>query len=120
MPNYRLKRVFYSAYVPVVESSLLPSLGHQAAAPAGAPALSGGLAAAVLWVSAPRSCWTRQHPNFDPQYGPEVQLGDHAIWSSFPVEVMRADYETLLRVPGIGPISAQAHRLGPPHRPPAI
>ena len=42
--KYRLKRVFYSAYVPVVENSLLP-------AAAGAPALSGGLAAAVLRLS---------------------------------------------------------------------
>lgn len=29
------------------------------------------------------------------------------IWSSFPVEVSRADYALLLRVPGIGPKSAQ-------------
>ena len=29
--KYRLKRVFFSAYMPVVESALLPALGHQAA-----------------------------------------------------------------------------------------
>jgi predicted DNA-binding helix-hairpin-helix protein len=29
----------------------------------------------------------------------------HPEW--FPVEVLQADYETLLRVPGIGPVSAR-------------
>ena len=46
--KYKLKRVFYSAYMPVSDSALLPPAGLPAAPAAGAPALPGGLAAAVL------------------------------------------------------------------------
>ena len=72
--KYHLKRVFYSAYIPVSSSSLLP-------APQG----------------------------FQPPL-----LREHRL---FPVEVQRADYEALLRVPGIGVTSAKriltARRAGP-------
>ena len=46
------------------------------------------------------------HPNFDPHFDPKCNwaLGHP---EQFPVEVMRADLETLLRVPGIGPVSAR-------------
>lgn len=37
----------------------------------------------------PKTAWAIRHPEY------------------FPVEILRADYETLLRVPGIGPISAR-------------
>ena len=46
--RYQLKRVFYSAYVPVVEHALLPSKDTKPPPAAGAPAVPGGLAAAVL------------------------------------------------------------------------
>ena len=47
--KYGLKRVYYSAYIPVQEDSLLPSTNTPAAF-ARAPALSGGLAFALLWL----------------------------------------------------------------------
>jgi len=37
----------------------------------------------------PKSLWAQHHPEF------------------FPVDVNRADYEQLMRVPGIGPVGAQ-------------
>ena len=47
----------------------------------------------------PKCCWALRHPDF------------------FPVEVNRADYEALLRVPGLGVVSARriltARRAGP-------
>ena len=47
----------------------------------------------------PKCCWALRHPEF------------------FPVEVNRADYEALLRVPGLGVVSARriltARRSGP-------
>ena len=47
----------------------------------------------------PKCCWALRHPEF------------------FPVEVNRADYEALLRVPGLGVVSARriltARRTGP-------
>lgn len=115
--SYQLKRVFYSAYVPVVENALLPSLSTKP------PLLREhrlyqadwllrfyGFRADELLDDAqpdfdplldPKCCWALRHPGF------------------FPVEVNRADYESLLRVPGIGVISARrilvARRTGPLH-----
>ena len=103
--KYRLKRVFYSAYVPVVENSLLPSLDTKP------PLLREhrlyqadwllrfyGFRAAELLDDA--------HPDFDPRLDPKCSWALQHL-DQFPVEVMRADLETLLRVPGIGPTSAR-------------
>lgn len=103
--KYRLKRVFYSAYVPVVENSLLPSLDTKP------PLLREhrlyqadwllrfyGFQAAELLDDA--------HPDFDPRLDPKCNWALRHL-DRFPVEVMRADLETLLRVPGIGPTSAR-------------
>ena len=113
--RYRLKRVFYSAYVPVVEHSLLPSVDTKP------PLLREhrlyqadwllhfyGFRADELLSEAepdfdprldPKCCWALRHPEF------------------YPVEVNRADLETLLRVPGVGTVSARriltARRVGP-------
>ena len=46
------------------------------------------------------------HPNFDQRLDPKSSWAV-AHLEQFPVEVMRADLETLLRVPGIGPVSAR-------------
>ena len=103
--KYRLKRVFYSAYVPVVENRLLPSLDTKP------PLLREhrlyqadwllrfyGFRAAELLDDA--------HPNFDCRLDPKSSWAV-AHLEQFPVEIMRADLETLLRVPGIGPVSAR-------------
>ena len=52
--------------------------GHQAPAAAGAPALSGGLAAAVLPVQSGRDLG-RRSPELQPLSGPEMQLGGPAL-----------------------------------------
>ena len=103
--SYRLKRVFYSAYVPVVENTLLPSLDtkppllreHRLYQADWLLRFYGFRASELLDDSAPdfdpqldpKCCWALRHPEF------------------FPVEVNRADYEALLRVPGIGVVSAR-------------
>lgn len=115
--TYRLKRVFYSAYVPVVENTLLPSpdtkpplLREHRLYQADWLLRFYGFRAGELLDDAqpnfdprldPKCCWALRHPDF------------------FPVEANRADYEALLRVPGIGVISARriltARRTGPLH-----
>ena len=103
--KYRLKRVFYSAYVPIVESSLLPSLDtkptllreHRLYQADWLLRFYGFRAEELL---------DEQHPDFNPRIDPKC------FWAichpeQFPVEIMRAEYETLLRVPGIGPVSAR-------------
>lgn len=103
--RYRLKRVFYSAYVPVVENPLLPALHtkppllreHRLYQADWLLRFYGFRAEELLDVS---------HPNFDPMLDPKC------YWAithpeQFPVEIMSADLDRLLRVPGIGPTSAR-------------
>lgn len=103
--KYRLKRVFYSAYVPIVESSLLPSLDTKP------PLLREHRLYQADWLLRfygfrAEELLDEQHPDFNPRIDPKC------FWAichpeQFPVEIMRAEYETLLRVPGIGPVSAR-------------
>lgn len=103
--KFRLKRVFYSAYVQVNQDKELPAL------PGGPPLLREhrlyqadflmrfyGFEAGELL--------SEDRPNFN------VLLDPKADWALrhlelFPVEINRADYQMLLRVPGIGVKSAQ-------------
>ena len=103
--KYRLKRVFSSAYVPIVESSLLPSLDTKP------PLLREHRLYQADWLLRfygfrAEELLDEQHPDFNPRIDPKC------FWAichpeQFPVEIMRAEYETLLRVPGIGPVSAR-------------
>lgn len=103
--KFRLKRVFYSAYVPVVESSLLPALNTKP------PLLREHRLYQADWLLRfygfqAAELLDEAHPDFDPQLDPKCSWAV-AHPERFPVEVMKADYETLLRVPGIGPTSAR-------------
>ena len=115
--RYRLKRVFYSAYVPVVENTALPALDTKP------PLLREHRLYQADWLL--RFYGFRAHelldesrPDFDPRLDPKC------CWALrhpefFPVEANRADYEALLRVPGVGVVSARriliARRTGPLH-----
>lgn len=103
--KYRLKRVFYSAYVPVVESSLLPSPDTKP------PLLREHRLYQADWLLRFYGFQASEllddaHPDFDPRLDPKCNWALRHL-EQFPVDVMRADIETLLRVPGIGPVSAR-------------
>ena len=103
--KYRLKRVFYSAYVPVMENSLLPALDTKP------PLLREHRLYQADWLLRfygfqASELLDEAHPDFNPQLDPKCSWAV-AHLEQFPVEIMRADYETLLRVPGIGPTSAR-------------
>ncbi len=103
--KYRLKRVFYSAYVPVVENSLLPSPDTKP------PLLREHRLYQADWLLRfygfqAGELLDEAHPDFNPLLDPKCSWAV-AHPDQFPVEVMQAEYETLLRVPGIGPISAK-------------
>lgn len=103
--RYRLKRVFYSAYVPVVENPLLPDLHTKP------PLLREHRLYQADWLLRfygfrADELLDDQHPNFDPMLDPKC------YWAithpeQFPVEIMTADLGWLLRVPGIGPTGAR-------------
>ena len=103
--RYQLKRVFYSAYVPVVENPLLPALHTKP------PLLREHRLYQADWLLRfygfrAEELLDDAHPNFDPMLDPKC------YWAAthpeqFPVEIMTADLERLLRVPGIGPTGAR-------------
>lgn len=116
--KYQLKRVFYSAYMPVSDSRLLP-------APQGfkPPLLREHRLYQADWLLRyyhfeAHELLDEANPNFNPLVDPKCSwaLGHMEF---FPVEVNSADYEALLRVPGVGVKSAQriltARRCGPLH-----
>ena len=102
--TYHLKRVFYSAYVPVVENTLLPSLDTKP------PLLREHRLYQADWLLRfygfrAGELLDEGQPDFDPLLDPKC------CWALrhrelFPVEVNRAPYEMILRVPGIGVRSA--------------
>ena len=103
--RYRLKRVFYSAYVPVVENPLLPALHTKP------PLLREHRLYQADWLLRfygfrAEELLDASHPNFDPMLDPKCYwVITHP--EQFPVEIMSADLDRLLRVPGIGPTGAR-------------
>ena len=103
--RYRLKRVFYSAYVPVVEHALLPSKDVKP------PLLREHRLYQADWLLRfygfrAEELLDEQHPDFNPLVDPKCSWA-LAHLDFFPVEVNTAGYEALLRVPGIGVTSAR-------------
>lgn len=113
--KFDLKRVFFSAFVPVNEDKALPSIREQ-----GPPLLREHRLYQADWLLRfyhfeADELLDEENPNFN------VLLDPKCCWAlkhleTFPVEINRADYYTLLRVPGIGYKSAgrivKARRLG--------
>ena len=103
--KFDLKRVFFSAFVPVNEDRDLPSIREQ-----GPPLLREHRLYQADWLLrfyhfGAEELLDEENQNFN------VYLDPKCCWAlrhldSFPVEINRADYYTLLRVPGIGYKSA--------------
>ena len=103
--KFRLKRVFYSAYVQVNQDKDLPAL------PGGPPLLREHRLYQADFLMRfygfeAKELLSEDRPNFN------VLLDPKADWALrhlelFPVEINRADYSMLLRIPGIGVKSAQ-------------
>lgn len=103
--KFRLKRVFYSAYVQINQDKDLPAL------PGGPPLLREHRLYQADFLMRfygfeAKELLSEKRPNFN------VLLDPKADWALrhlelFPVEINRADYNMLLRIPGIGVKSAQ-------------
>ncbi len=103
--RYRLKRVFYSAYVPVVENALLPSKDVKP------PLLREHRLYQADWLLRfygfrAEELLDEETPDFNPLVDPKCSWALRHL-DFFPVEVNSADYEALLRVPGVGVKSAR-------------
>ena len=98
--NFGLKRVFYSAYVPVNHDSSLPAL------PGGPPLLREHRLYQADWLLRfygfrAEELLSQEQPNFNIFLDPKCDWAVRHL-DKFPVEVNTADYYTLLRVPGMG------------------
>jgi putative DNA modification/repair radical SAM protein len=103
--KYRLKRVFYSAYIPVSSNTLLPPVGSKP------PLLREHRLYQADWLLrfygfSPGELLDKQNPNFNPFIDPKCNWALNHM-EFFPIEVNRASYQELLRVPGIGVTGAK-------------
>ncbi len=99
-----LKRVYYSAYISVNNDKNLPTLESP-------PLLRENRLYQADWLLrfygfTADELLDEKHPNFNKILDPKCDWALRHL-ENFPVEINNADYYTLLRVPGIGVISAK-------------
>ena len=113
--KYKLKRVFFSAYMPVSDSALLPALDTKP------PLLREHRLYQADWLLrfygfSANELLDAGHQSFNPYIDPKCNWALNHM-EHFPMEVNRAPYTELLRIPGIGVTSAKrivtARRTGP-------
>ncbi len=103
--KYQMKRVYFSAYIPVGIHPSLPGPEREI------PLLREHRLYQADWLMRfyhfdPEELVDESAPQLDPELDPK------SLWALrhpeyFPVEIMRADYEQLLRIPGVGVKSAR-------------
>lgn len=103
--NFELKRVFYSAFVNVTENSDFPVL------PGGPPLLREHRLYQADWLLRyyhfqADELLSEERPDFNVYLDPKCDWALRHM-EEFPVEINRAPYQKLLRVPGIGYQSAR-------------
>jgi putative DNA modification/repair radical SAM protein len=111
---YDLKRVFYSAYIPINEDDNLPALETPP------PLLREHRLYQADWLLRfygfeADELLSEERPNFNEQLDPKCDWALRHL-ELFPIEIQTASYDVILRVPGIGPKSAgrimKARRYG--------
>jgi putative DNA modification/repair radical SAM protein len=103
--TFKLKRVYFSSYVPVVSHPNLPSLlttppllrEHRLYQADWLLRFYGFKAGEIL---------NDQHPDLSLDFDPKTEWALRNI-HLFPIEINRANYETLIRIPGVGVQSAR-------------
>lgn len=101
--KFSLKRVYYSAFVPVAQGPKLPTIQHP-------PLLREHRLYQADWLLRfygfkANELLNEQYPNLEKDFDPKTSWALRNI-DKFPVEINRASYNELLRVPGIGVKSA--------------
>lgn len=115
--NFQLRRVYYSGYIPISQDDRMPAIGT---AP---PLIRENRLYQTDWLLrfygfGVQEIVNDDHPNLDLEVDPKLSwaLRNPAL---FPVDINRADYQIILRVPGVGVKSArkivQARRFGKLH-----
>lgn len=102
--NYKLKRVFYSAYIPVNKSPILPTLAIP-------PLKREHRLYQADWLMRfygfkPENLLNCENKNFNLLLDPKITWALNNL-CEFPKEINKVDYFELLKIPGIGQKSAK-------------
>lgn len=103
--NYGLKRVYYSGYIPVSDDNRLPGLATPP------PVIRENRLYQTDWLLRSYGfsldeLLNESHPNLELEMDPKLAWALRNM-HIFPVDVNRADYELILRIPGLGVKSAK-------------
>ena len=103
--TFKMKRVYYSAYVPVVSSPILPDRGTLP------PLAREHRLYQADWLLRfygfnVNELLDDSNPDLDPDVDPKVTWALRHL-DQFPVEINKAPMDMLLRIPGVGNISAR-------------
>lgn len=103
--TFKMKRVYYSAYIPVVSSPILPAAGTPP------PLAREHRLYQADWLLrfygfSVNELVDDEHPDLDTDVDPKVTWALRHM-DQFPVEVNKAPMEMLLRIPGVGQVSAR-------------
>lgn len=115
--NFQLRRVYYSGYIPISQDNRMPALGTPP------PLIRENRLYQTDWLLRFYGFGVQEivndaHPNLELEIDPKLSWAlRHPEF--FPLDINRADYQMILRVPGIGVKSArkivQARRFGKLH-----
>ena len=103
--KFNLKRVYYSAYVPVIQNNkFLPQISHP-------PMIREHRLYQADWLIRfygfkADELLKNNNDNFDLNYDPKTQWALNNL-NHFQIDVNKASYEMLLRIPGVGVTSAK-------------
>lgn len=115
--NFSLKRVYYSGYIPISNDKRMPLLGTQP------PLLRENRLYQTDWLMRfygfnVREILNPANPNLDVDIDPKLSWALRNL-QHFPVDINKASYKMILRIPGIGVGSAkkiiQARQFGKLH-----
>ena len=103
--TFKLKRVYFSSYVPVINHPNLPSLLSTP------PLLREHRLYQADWLLrfygfSASEILNEQYPDLSLDFDPKTEWALRNL-HLFPIEINRANYETLIRIPGIGNLSAR-------------
>ncbi|HBV68141.1 MAG TPA: putative DNA modification/repair radical SAM protein [Clostridiales bacterium] len=103
--RFNMKRVFFSAYIPVISSPNLPAVSTMP------PLLREHRLYQADWLMRfyyfhSEELFTEVEQNLNLEFDPKMMYALRNI-HRFPVEINKASYEELLRIPGLGVTSAQ-------------
>ena len=103
--NFNLKRVYYSGYVPVNKSGILVNMDEAV------PMIREHRLYQADWLLRfygfkANEILNEKNPFIDPHLDPKTNWAIQN-WNFFPIEINKASYKELLRVPGIGVTSAK-------------